>query len=90
MLVLTLALLLSAPMNLFCIAVDTDNDDETPPITLELSVVAAYHELSNESAMQCSIAGVKNPAVVLLPAFNGTIDSELKAAAIPFNVPLRC
>src|SRR5947209_6834857 len=38
--VLGLMLLLAAGANMVCISFDTDNDEETPPITVELSLVA--------------------------------------------------
>ena len=38
--VLGMMLLIAGAANLICVAYDADNDDETPPITVELSVVA--------------------------------------------------
>lgn len=38
--VLGLMLLLAGGANLVCISFDTDNDEDTPPITIELNLVA--------------------------------------------------
>ena len=38
--VLGLMFLLAGTANLVCVSYDTDNDEDTPPITVELSVVA--------------------------------------------------
>jgi len=48
--VLGLMLLLACGANLVCISFDTDNDEDTPPITIELSLVAPKrsHSLPNK------------------------------------------
>src|SRR5258707_7624924 len=38
--VLGMMLLLAGTANLICVAYDADDDDETPPVTVELSLVA--------------------------------------------------
>ena len=38
--VLGLMFLLAGTANLVCVTYDTDNDEDTPPITVELSIVA--------------------------------------------------
>jgi hypothetical protein len=38
--VLGLMFLLAGTANLVCVSYDTDNDEDTPPITVELSIVA--------------------------------------------------
>ncbi len=45
-------LLLACGANLVCISFDTDNDEDTPPITVELSLVAPKrgHHLPNKMA----------------------------------------
>jgi hypothetical protein len=50
--VLGLMLLLACGANLVCISFDTDNDEDTPPITVELSLVAPKrsHSLPNKRA----------------------------------------
>jgi hypothetical protein len=50
--VLGLMLLLAGGANLVCISFDTDNDEDTPPITVELNLVAPKrsHHLPNKKA----------------------------------------
>jgi hypothetical protein len=91
LLVLLLALLLNGSMNLFCVVVDADNDDDTPPVNIELSILLAANESSHDApAIQPGIATIHAPAVTSAQGPVRISNSELKEPAVPFSVPLRC
>jgi len=91
LLVLLLGVLLNGSMNLFCVAVDVDNDDDTPPVNVELSILPAASESSHHTpANQASVATIHASAETSAQGSAPIRNSELQKAAIPFSVPLRC
>lgn len=91
LLVLLLALLLNGSMNLFCYAVDSDNNDDTPPVNVELSILPAGSESSNDApASQHGIATIDSSAVTSAQCSVPMGNSELQEPTVPFSVPLRC
>jgi hypothetical protein len=91
LLVLALALFFIGSMNLFSVAVDSDNDDDTPPVNVEFSVLPAASEPSHEApARQHSVASVQPSAMTSVQRSVPMSNSELKELTIPFSVPLRC
>ena len=92
---LLLVVLFCGSTNLFCVTVDTDNDDDTPPVTIELGVLASSRKASAShpsTARQDRIAAVPSTAA---PNFVGkSAERQLESGRIQlsasFNVPLRC
>jgi hypothetical protein len=91
--VLGLMLLLACGANLVCISFDTDNDEDTPPITVELSLVAPKrsHHLPNKRA-QAEVVRQKDLEAVS-PSLVATVyvDSmpAVKAGSPQDVIPLR-
>jgi hypothetical protein len=90
---LGLMLLLTGTAPLFTVAVDNDNDDETPPITVEMNLVAparkTVHMPSAEASCQFTATGHREP--FRKAAFSSHHQPTLRPEAGPpqLVVPLR-
>jgi len=90
LLLLLLALLLHGSINLFCVAVDSDSDDETPPVNVELSILPAASESSHDAPASQLSLGMIHSSVTSAQCSVPMSNSELEKPAVPFSVPLRC
>jgi hypothetical protein len=91
LLVLLLVLLFNGSMNLFCVAVDSDNDDDTPPVNVELSILPASIESSQDAPpSQLRVAPIHPSAGTSAQCSVPISNSKLKEPAVLFSVPLRC
>jgi|SRR5579864_5336346 len=77
--VLGLMLLLAGAANLVCVSYDTDNDEDTPPITVEMNLVTPRKNthLPNKN-VQAETIRQKD-----LPAASATLVAELSIRSLP-------
>jgi hypothetical protein len=91
--VLGMMLLLAAGANLVCISFDTDNDEETPPITVELSLVAPKrsNHLPNKKAPAETIRqkDLQTTSPTLVAEVNFGAEPILQAGSPQQVIPLR-
>ena len=94
-LVLGTMVLLAGAANLVCISYDDDGDEDTPPVTIELNVVAptrrAVHSPLKHSArihLRC-FSTQERPAPKLVAAIGQEPCAKIDPGSPQFAVPLR-
>src|SRR5947209_13208652 len=88
--VLGMMLLLAGTANLICVSYDADDDDDTPPITIELSLAAPCRKSLHVPKNQ-SHAGIPSEKPLSEPMASVVLESIplLTKAAPQLVVPLR-
>jgi hypothetical protein len=88
--VLGMMLLIAGAANLICVAYDADDNDETPPVTVELSVVAPCKKSLHVPKTQ-SHAGIceEKPQTEVAPSLAFESAPLLSKASPQLVVPLR-
>jgi hypothetical protein len=91
--VLGLMFLLAGTANLLCVSYDTDNDEDTPPITVELSIVAPSKKDVQVAAPQARTQTFRlhdeKPLVYEAASASPAIPTLLDQKAPELQVPLR-
>jgi hypothetical protein len=88
--VLGMMLLIAGAANLICVAYDADDNDETPPVTVELSVVAPCKKsLHVPKTQRHAGIGEEKPQTEIAPSLAFESAPLLDKASPQLVVPLR-